>query len=294
MPAPPGCIWVSLIERPCSCVIPGEPGDTAARAARRVAHVAGRRYRHRAPRFSERRHKNGGKKKKTNGEFSPVWAFSDNSSCASAGPGRGSIPVNHPKPSAIQIACGGNWYNRMLVRAGRGPLLAPCFFLPGHERREEQDVFPALSFPIPAARGLGSDKKKGGREGQMLVPRSCCDGKDGAGGPPAAKSSLIIAVVPTEFKLGSVSAGLAAPASSLPRGGAPCITAALPHLFCLHICIFSECTAVFFCSVCSAKHGCWCSQPPPRLQAISFRTCCRTPGTRAGVGGAELKQMARL
>lgn len=235
MPAPPGCIWVSLIERPCSCVIPGEPGDTAARAARRVAHAAGRRYRHRAPRFSERRHKNGGKKTQTNGEFSPVWAFSDNSSCASAGPGRGSIPVNRPKPSAIHIACGGNWYNRMLVRAGRGPLLAPCFFLPGHERREEQDVFPALSFPIPAARGRGSNKKKGGREGQMLVPRSCCDGKDGAGGPPVAKSSLIIAVVPTEFKLGSVSAGLAAPASSLPRGGAPCITAALPHLFCLHI-----------------------------------------------------------
>lgn len=34
MPAPPGCIWVILIERPCSCVSPGEPGDTAARATR--------------------------------------------------------------------------------------------------------------------------------------------------------------------------------------------------------------------------------------------------------------------
>lgn len=75
MPAPPGCIWVSLIERPCSCVIPGEPGDTAARAARRVAHVAGRRYRHRAPRFSERRHKNGGKKKKQTGNSVPSGLF---------------------------------------------------------------------------------------------------------------------------------------------------------------------------------------------------------------------------
>lgn len=55
--------------------------------------------------------KMGGKKKtqkkpQTNGEFSPASAFSDNSSCASAGPGRGSVPVNRPKPSAIQIACG--------------------------------------------------------------------------------------------------------------------------------------------------------------------------------------------
>lgn len=102
------------------------------------------------------------------------------------------------------------------MRAGRGPLLAPCSFLPGHERREVQDVFPALSFPIPAAGGRGSDKKKGGRKGQMLVPRSCCEGKDGAGGPPAAKSSLMVVVVPLMFNLGSVSAELAAPASSLP------------------------------------------------------------------------------
>lgn len=79
-----------------------------------------------------------------------------------------------------------------------------------------QDVFPALSFPIPAAGGRGSDKKKGGRKGQMLVPRSCCEGKDGAGGPPAAKSSLMVVIVPLMFNLGSVSAELAAPASSLP------------------------------------------------------------------------------
>lgn len=71
-------------------------------------HSAGRRYRHRAPHSSkwEEKQKKQKKNPQTNGEFSPASAFSDNSSCASAGPGRGSIPVNRPKPSAIQIACG--------------------------------------------------------------------------------------------------------------------------------------------------------------------------------------------
>jgi len=51
-------------------------------------------------------------------EFSTGAAFSDNSSCDSACPGRGSITINSPEPSAIQIVCSGNWYNRMLVQAG--------------------------------------------------------------------------------------------------------------------------------------------------------------------------------
>lgn len=101
MPAPPGCIWVILIERPCSCVSPGEPGDTAARATRLGAGTDTA-----LPIPQNGRKKKTQKNPQTNGEFSPASAFSDNSSCASAGPGHGSVPVNRPKPSAIQIACG--------------------------------------------------------------------------------------------------------------------------------------------------------------------------------------------
>lgn len=84
------------------------------------------------------------------GESSTGSAFSDNSSCDSACPGRGSSPVNSQKPSAIQIVRGGNWYNRRLVRSGIHPPPNACCLSPGHERREERDVFPDFTFPIPA------------------------------------------------------------------------------------------------------------------------------------------------
>lgn len=95
----------------------------------------------------------------------------------------------------------------------------------------------------------------------MLVPRSCCEGKDGAGGPPVAKSLLMVVVVPLMFNLGSVSAELVDPASSLPPASQQlsqiCFAFIYVFLFWTVLC--------FFCSICSAKHGCWCSQPSPQL-----------------------------
>lgn len=76
-----------------------------------------------------------------------------------------------------------------------------------------------------------------------------------------AKSLLMVVVVPLMFNLGSVSAELVDPASSLPPASQQ-----LSQICFAFIYVFLFWTVLwFFCSICSAKHGRWCSQPSPQL-----------------------------
>lgn len=158
MPALLGrCIWVSLIDWMCNCVIPGERGTPIHKpdwlwmgwhASQGALAGAKRRPRLLSP---APRLQNWVK----NGESSTGSAFSDKSSCDCACPGCGSSPTNSQKPSAIQIACSWQLVQPDACEIGdTSPSRRLISLFPRHKSREEQDVFPTLPFPIPAARDV--------------------------------------------------------------------------------------------------------------------------------------------